>query len=53
VLDVLRDRGLGTDGGTDPLLAELADCYFGPTADGASTRRFEAAVEAAWALTTR
>lgn len=52
VLDVLRARGLGDgpDGGTDPLLADLSTYYFGPTADGASTTRFEAAVGAAWEL---
>ena len=48
VLGVLRERGLGRGGETDPLLRELAAYYFGETADGASTRRFEAAVEQAW-----
>ena len=47
-LRVLRERGLGRPGGADPLLRELAAHYFGDTADGASTRRFEAAVEDAW-----
>ena len=54
VLDVLRERGLAAPGGAgltaDPLLADLSASYFGPTADAASTRRFEAAVEAAWTL---
>jgi len=54
VLEVLRTRGLGRGVGPgsapDPLLAELSAYYFGETADGASTRRFEAAVEAAWTL---
>ncbi len=52
VLDVLRGRGLGQPGGAgaDPLLADLSAYYFGQTADGASTVRFEAAVEAAWTL---
>ncbi|GAA3580460.1 CDP-glycerol glycerophosphotransferase family protein [Microlunatus spumicola] len=50
-LEVLRARGLGGAGvETDPLLADLSRHYFGETADGASTRRFEAAVEAAWTL---
>ena len=49
-LDVLRTRGLGGGGSVDPLLADLSAYYFGETADGASTRRFEAAVEAAWTL---
>jgi hypothetical protein len=49
---VLRTRGLGAAPGaaTDPLLTELSAYYFGETTDGASTRRFEAAVEAAWTL---
>ncbi|SER16683.1 CDP-glycerol glycerophosphotransferase family protein [Microlunatus flavus] len=47
VLDVLRARGLGGDAGADGLLADLAAYYFGDTADGASTRRFESAVEQA------
>jgi hypothetical protein len=54
VLEVLRSRGLGQDVGSgpthDPELADLSAYYFGETADGASTRRFEAAVEAAWTL---
>ena len=53
VLDVLRSRGLGEPGSSakaDPLLTDLSAYYFGETADGASTRRFEAAVEAAWTL---
>ena len=48
VLDVLRVRGLGEPDATSPLLADLSASYFGDTARGASTRRFEAAVEAAW-----
>ena len=52
VRDVLRARGLGAAPGAvaDPLLADLARYYFGETADGASTVRFEAAVGAAWDL---
>ncbi|GAB2585648.1 CDP-glycerol glycerophosphotransferase family protein [Microlunatus antarcticus] len=53
VLDVLGSRGLGEPGSeraVDPLLADLSAYYFGETAEGASTRRFEAAVEAAWSL---
>jgi hypothetical protein len=52
VLGLLRERGLGAAPGAaaDPLLADLSASYFGDTADGASTRRFEAAVDAAWAL---
>ena len=50
VLEVLRERGLGAGATTDPLLADLSAYYFGETADGASTRRFEEAVEAAWVL---
>jgi hypothetical protein len=54
VRDVLRARGLGGDPGAgtvpDPLLRDLSGYYFGETADGASTRRFEAAVDAAWTL---
>jgi len=54
VLEVLRARGLGADpqGGSPsaPLLDDLSGYYFGETAAGASTRRFEAAVEAAWTL---
>ena len=52
VRDVLRARGLGASGGAgvDPLLTDLARYYFGDTADGASTVRFEAAVDAAWEL---
>lgn len=50
VLDVLRQRGLGLEAGPDALLADLSAYYFGETADGASTRRFEAAVDAAWTL---
>jgi hypothetical protein len=50
VLDVLRERGLGTGGPRDPLLTDLSAYYFGETADGASTRRFEEAVERAWLL---
>jgi len=50
VLEVLRERGLGAVAATDPLLADLSAYYFGETADNASTRRFEAAVEAAWTL---
>ncbi|MGI3783670.1 MAG: CDP-glycerol glycerophosphotransferase family protein, partial [Janthinobacterium lividum] len=52
-LDVLRTRGLGAGGETDPLLADLSAYYFGKTADGASTQRFEAAVADAWALTAQ
>jgi len=47
VLEVLRARGLGDPAGVDPLLADLAEHYFGDTAAGASTRRFEAAVQEA------
>ena len=55
VRDVLRARGLGAAPGaeTDPLLADLSRYYFGETADGASTARFEAAVGSAWALASR
>lgn len=55
VREVLRTRGLGaTPGaGTDPLLTDLSRYYFGETADGASTTRFEAAVDAAWTLANR
>lgn len=52
-LRVLRERGLGGSGGAGPLLGELARYYFGDTADGASTRRFEAAVEDAWQTAAR
>ena len=51
VLDLLRERGLGGDGGVDPRLAELTYHYFGDVAHGASSRRFAAAVDAASALT--
>ncbi len=50
VLEVLRARGLGDPDRVDPLLTDLAAYYFGDTAGGASTRRFEAAVRDAWAL---
>ena len=52
VREVLRARGLGAapGAGTDPLLTDLSRYYFGETADGASTARFEAAVHAAWVL---
>ena len=48
-LALLRERGLGGAGTEDVLLRDLAAYYFGETADGASTRRFEAAVADAWA----
>jgi CDP-Glycerol:Poly(glycerophosphate) glycerophosphotransferase len=51
VLEVLRQRGLGDPGARpDALLADLSGYYFGDTADGASTPRFESAVQDAWAL---
>lgn len=50
VVDVLLQRGLGGCGVSDRRLAELAQYYFGDTAAGASSVRFEAAVAAAYAL---
>jgi hypothetical protein len=50
ILDLLVERGLGGRRGVDPQLAELAYHYFGDVAHGASSRRFAAAVDAAYAL---
>ncbi|SDU98483.1 CDP-Glycerol:Poly(glycerophosphate) glycerophosphotransferase [Microlunatus sagamiharensis] len=56
-LALLRERGLGAgaagEGPAAALLRDLAAYYFGETADGASTRRFEAAVADALALAAR
>ena len=54
-LALLRDRGLGGEGAGPggALLRDLAAYYFGDTADGASTRRFEVAVADALALAAR
>ena len=38
---------------SDAEVAELARYYFGETADGASSRRFADAIDAAYALTAR
>jgi hypothetical protein len=52
VLRILRACGLGeASESATARLRELSTYYFGETADGGSTRRFEAAVHAAWALT--
>ena len=50
VLAVLRERGLGAAGRDDRELAALARYYFGDTAAGASSVRFAAAIETAYAL---
>ena len=50
VLAVLRARGLGGAGRDRPELAALARYYFGDTAGGASSIRFAAAIETAYAL---
>jgi hypothetical protein len=47
---MLRGRGLGRPGGAAGDLAELVGHYFGETADRASSRRFAAAIESAYAL---
>jgi hypothetical protein len=50
VLDRLRELGLTTDAPVDSSVTDLARHYFGETADGASSRRFAAAIDAAYAL---
>lgn len=50
VVDVLLERGLGGSGVSDRRLAGLAQYYFGDTAGGASSVRFEAAIQAAYAM---